>query len=96
MFDFLSYVRDTGVEVKIIPPREGVLICLEVRELEHNYSERCEITDDQAKRCENIDSYTGRILDRMVANIGKKKAKEYAARHHGQQMREREKIFKGE
>ena len=40
MYDFLSFVRDTGVEVKILPPREGVLICLEVRESEHGFCER--------------------------------------------------------
>jgi len=28
LFDFLSFVRDTGFEVKVLPPSEGVLICL--------------------------------------------------------------------
>lgn len=96
MFDFISYVRDTGIEITILPPREGVLICLEVRELEHNYYERCEITDDQAKRCGNIDAYTGQVIDAMVARIGKKKAKEYADRHKSVQRREIEKLFRGE
>lgn len=31
MYDFLSFVRDTGVEVKILPPGDGVLIRLEVQ-----------------------------------------------------------------
>ena len=29
MFDFLSYVRDSGFEVKILPPKEGILIALD-------------------------------------------------------------------
>lgn len=31
MYDFLSFVRDTGVEVKILLPGDGVLIRLEVQ-----------------------------------------------------------------
>ena len=42
MYDFLSFVRDTGVEVKILPPGAGVLIRLEVRESEHGFYERRE------------------------------------------------------
>ena len=95
MFDFLSFVRDTGVEVKILPPGEGVLICLEVREAEHGFYEREEITDKQAASCGNIDVYTGQVLDRMVARIGAKKAKEYADRHISKQLRERENFFRG-
>lgn len=96
MFDFISYVRDTGIEITILPPREGVLICLEVRELEHNYYERCEIRDDQAKRCGNIDAYTGQVIDAMVARIGKKKAEEYSRKHGSRQLRERERFFRNE
>ena len=96
MYDFLSFVRDTGVEVKILPPGAGVLIGLEVRESEHGFCERREITDKEAASCGNIDVYTGQVLDRMVARIGRKKAKLYADRHQGNQMREREKFFKGE
>ena len=48
MYDFLSFVRDTGVEVKILPPGAGVLIRLEVRESEHGFYERREITDKEA------------------------------------------------
>ena len=32
MFDFLSYVRDSGLEIKLLPPKEGVLIALEMRD----------------------------------------------------------------
>ena len=95
MYDFLSFVRDTGVEVKILPPGDGVLICLEVREAEHGFCEREEITDKQAASCGNIDVYTGQVLDRMVARIGAKKAKEYADRHISKQLRERENFFRG-
>ena len=96
MFDFLSYVRDSGVEIKLLPPQEGVLICLEVRDPETGYCERHEITDQEAGASSNIDRYTGQVLDQMVARIGRKKAKLYADRHQGNQMREREKFFKGE
>lgn len=94
MYDFLSFVRDTGVEVKILPPREGVLICLEVREAEHGFCEREEITDKQAASCGNIDVYTGQVLDRMVARIGAKKAKEYADRHKSRKRQEMEVFWK--
>lgn len=94
MYDFLSFVRDTGVEVTILPPGEGVLICLEVREAEHGFCERRAITDSEAASCGNIDIYTGQVLDRMVARIGAKKAQEYAARHKSKQMRDREDFFR--
>ena len=96
MFDFISYVRDSGLEVKILPVTDGILISLEVRDPETGYFERYEITDKEAAGCGNIDAYTGRGLDQMVARIGRKKAKLYADRHQGNQMREREKFFKGE
>lgn len=96
MFDFLSFVRDSGVEVKLLPTGEGVLIHLEVRDPETGFAERREITDQQARTSTNIDAYTGHVLGSMVARIGRKKAKLYADRHQGNQMREREKFFKGE
>ena len=94
MYDFLSFVRDTGVEVKILPPGEGVLICLEVKEAEHGFCEREEITDKQAASCGNIDRYTGQVLDRMVARIGAKKAQEYANRHMSNRRQEMETFWK--
>ena len=94
MYDFLSFVRDTGVEVKLLPPREGVLICLEVREAQHGFCERREITDTEAASCGNIDTYTGMVLDRMVARIGSKKAKEYADRHGSRKRAEMELFWK--
>lgn len=45
------------------------------------------------KACGNIDAYTGRVLDQMVARIGAKKAQLYASRHTAQQMRDREDFF---
>lgn len=86
MFDFISYVRDMGVEVKILPARQGVLIHLEVRDPDTGYAERREITDAEAKRCTNIDQYTGVILDQMAARIGSKRAREYADRHKSRMM----------
>lgn len=96
MFDFISYVRDTGVEIKILPAREGVLIHLEVRDPDTGYAEQHEITDQEARTCTNIDQFTGHTLNSMVAIIGRKKAKLYADRHKGNQLREREKFFRGE
>lgn len=94
MYDFLSFVRDTGIEVKILPPGEGVLIRLEVRDAEHGFYEREEITDKQAASCGNIDVYTGMVLDRMVARIGARKAQEYADRHKSQKREEMETFWR--
>lgn len=95
MFDFISYVRDTGIEIKILPARQGVLIHLEVRDPDTGYAERREITDAEAKRCTNIDQYTGVILDQMAARIGRKKAKLYADRHGSHKRQEIEDFFRG-
>lgn len=95
MFDFLSFVRDSGVEVKLLPPGEGVLIRLEVRESEHGFCEKYAITDKEAASCGNIDIYTGQVLDRMVARIGSRKAKEYADRHKSRKRQEIEDFFRG-
>ena len=96
MFDFISYVRDMGVEVKILPARQGVLVHLEVRDPDTGYTERHEITDQEARGCANIDRYTEHVLDQMAARIGRKKAKLYADRYQGNKMREMEKLFRGE
>ena len=96
MFDFISYVRDMGVEAKILPARQGVLIHLEVRDPDTGYAERHEITDQEARGCANIDQHTGQVLDQMAARIGRKKAKLYADRYQGNKMREMEKLFRGE
>ena len=96
MFDFISYSRDSGFEIKILPPIDGVLIHLELRDPDTGYFERRAITDREASSCSNIDRYTGRVLDTMAAKIGARKAQLYAHRHSGNQMREREKFFRGE
>ena len=94
MYDFLSFVRDTGVEVKILPPGAGVLIRLEVRESEHGFCERREITDKEAASCSNIDRYTGQVLDTMAARIGSRKAQLYANRHKSNKRQELETFWK--
>lgn len=96
MFDFISYSRDSGFEIKILPPVDGVLIHLELRDPDTGYFERRAITDREASSCSNIDRYTGQVLDTMAARIGSRKAQLYADRHIGNQMREREKFFRGE
>lgn len=94
MFDFLSYVRDTGLEVTVLPPSEGVLIRLEVRDPKSCFYERCDITDSDARSCGNIDTYTGQVLDRMAAKIGSRTAQLYANRHSSNMMREAEDFFR--
>ena len=96
MFDFISYSRDSGFEIKILPPSVGILIHLELRDPDTGYFERRAITDREASSCSNIDRYTGQVLDIMAARIGARKAQLYAHRHSGNQMREREKFFRGE
>ena len=78
MFDFISYARDTNVQITILPPPSGTLISLEVRDRSTGYFEHYDITDTEAASCGNIDRHTGLVLDRMVARIGARKAKEYA------------------
>lgn len=95
MFDFLSYVRDSGIEITLLPPKDGVLIRLEVRDPQTGYYERREITDKQAASCGNIDVYTGQVLDRMAARIGRRKAQLYANRHKSNKRQELENFFRG-
>lgn len=94
MFDFISYVRDSGLQVRILPPTGNALITLELRDPNTGYTERHIITDRDALTCSNIDKYTGAVLDSMAARIGSKKAKLYADRHTSNQMREREDFFR--
>ena len=94
MFDFISYSRDSGFEIKILPPSIGILIHLELRDPDTGYFERRAITDSEAGRCSNIDTYTGQILDTMAAKIGQRKAKLYADRFKGNQRRELETFWK--
>ena len=95
MFDFISYVRDSGLQLRILPPADGILISLELRDSDTGYFEGYAITDAEASKCANIDKYTGKVLDRMAAKIGARKAKLYADRHISNQLRERENFFRG-
>lgn len=95
MFDFISYSRDSGFEIKILPPSVGILIHLELRDPNTGYFEGRAITDSEAGRCSNIDTYTGQVLDGMAAKIGARKARLYADRHISNQLRERENFFRG-
>lgn len=87
MFDFISYSRDSGLEIKILPPITGILIHLELRDPSTGYFEGRAITDVEASRCANIDKYTGEVLDQMAARIGQKKARLYADRFKNQKRR---------
>ena len=95
MFDFISYSRDSGFEIKILPPVDGILIHLGLRDPDTGYFERHAITDSEAGRCSNIDTYTGQILDTMAAKIGARKAQLYADRHKSNKRQELENFFRG-
>ena len=95
MFDFISYSRDSGFEITILPPVDGVLIHLELRDPDTGYFGRHAITDSEAGRCSNIDTYTGRVLDTMAAKIGARKAQLYANRHKSDKRQELENFFRG-
>ena len=94
MFDFISYVRDSGLQLRILPPADGILISLELRDSDTGYFEGRAITDVEASRCANIDKYTGEVLDQMAARIGRKKAKLYADRFKSQKRRDIEELIK--
>ena len=94
MFDFISYVRDSGLQLRILPPVTGILIHLELRDPGTGYFERRAITDSEAGRCSNIDKYTGQILDTMAARIGSRKAQLYANRHKSNKRQELETFWK--
>lgn len=87
MFDFISYVRDSGLQLRILPPADGILISLELRDSDTGYFEGRAITDVEVSRCANIDKYTGEVLDQMAARIGQKKARLYADRFKNQKRR---------
>ena len=94
MFDFISYVRDSGLQLRILPPMPGTLINLELRDLETGYCEGYAITDREASSCSNIDRYTGQVLDTMAAKIGARKAQLYANRHKSNKRQELETFWK--
>ena len=86
MFDFISFARDTGTTVNIIPGRNGTLVSLEIVDPD-GYVESCEITDSDVRSAANVDIYTGQMLSAMIAKIGSRKAEDYARLHHGNQRR---------
>jgi len=94
LFDFISYVRDSGLQIRILPPMPGTLINLELRDPDTGYFERRAITDREASSCSNIDRYTGQVLDTMAAKIGARKAHLYANRHKSNRLQEMETFWK--
>lgn len=93
MFDFLSYVRDCGVSITLAPA-DGtdlirIIISADGEEEQHT------ITAEEVRKAVNIDRYTGTVLDRMLAKIGKRRAAHYANMHRSRQMMERENFFRG-
>ena len=93
MFDFLSYVRDSGVSITLDPVEGDDLIRLTITTKDG--SEGHTITAEEVRSEANIDSYTGRVLDQMIVRIGSRKARQYANMQQSRQMMEREDFFKG-
>ena len=83
------------MQLRILPPADGILISLELLDSDTGYFEGRAITDVEASRCANIDKYTGEVIDQRAARISRKKAKLYAERHISKQLRERENFFSG-
>lgn len=94
MFDFISYARDMGLEIKILPPTAGALACIELRDSKTGYFERHTITDKEAASCGNIDKYTGHVLDQMAARIGRRKAEDTAKKYEAHKRAEMETFWK--
>lgn len=94
MFDFVGYVRDMGVVVKIIPGYAGELIRLEVWDPDSKFCEAYVITDREARSCGDLNTYTGQVLDMMVARIGSKKAQLYANRLGAKHRQDVEDFFR--
>ena len=92
MFDFLSYVRDCGVNITLAPADGEDLIRIIVTDGKEE--EQHIITAEEVRTAVNIDRYTGKILDQMLARIGKRKAAQYANMHRSRQMMERENFFR--
>ena len=93
MFDFVSYANDSGVQITIKPGNGKDLCILEIID-KTGRKETETVTQKEIRQAENIDRLLGRILDRMAARIGRKKAAHYSAKNVSAQMAEREKFFK--
>lgn len=93
MFDFVSYANDAGLEITIKPGNGKDLCTLEIID-KTGCKETETVTAKEIRQAENIDRLLGRILDRMAARIGRKKAVQYSARQKSKQMRDREAFFK--
>ena len=93
MFDFVSYANDAGVQITIKPGNGKDLCTLEI--IDKTGCKESEIVSEkEIRQAENIDRLLGRILDRMSARIGKKRAIQYSARQKSKQLRDREAFFK--
>ena len=93
MFDFVSYANDVGLEITIKPGNGKDLCTLEIID-KTGCKESEAVTAKEIRQAENIDRLLGRILDRMSARIGKKRAIQYSARQKSKQLRDREAFFK--
>lgn len=96
MFDFISYVREMGLKVTLSPGGDGELIRIRLLDPKSKYMAEHTITDREASTCTNIDQYTRLVLDRLMAQIGVQKAKEYSGKQVSRELMEREKFFRGE
>ena len=94
MFDFISFVRDSGLTVTLSPAAGDDLVVVAVRgneELEEIHV----VTSDEARNATNIDRYIGMVLGQMVAKLGSRKARMYSNMHASNEMKAREDFFRG-
>lgn len=94
MFDFISYVRDTGLKLTLTAGKAGELVTIKLFDPVSKYRAKHTITDKEASSCANIDIYTRRVLDALMADIGRQKAHEYAGKETSRRLRERERFFR--
>ena len=93
MFDFISYIRDSGATITLSPAEGMDLITISLEKGGH--TEQHTITAQEVRQAANIDIYTGKVLDSLLAKIGSLKAQEYSAMHQSRMISEREDFFRG-
>lgn len=90
MFDMIGYALKAGVNILAGPSGADGMACLEVRDPRDGFAEKTLVP------AESDDAFLQGELDRLVAVIGRRKAGYYSARQKSHELREREKLFRGE
>lgn len=94
--DLISYTRDTGYKLHIIPGEPGEYIRLRMIDPASKNESRRTITESEIAGMAAKDLHIHLILNEMVEEINLKKAREAERKLDARQMREREKLFRGE